>query len=213
MDTVKKKDSDDLRVILNLSHPFEEGSVNHSISKNTYLDQDIKLKYPTTDDMARLIWKKGKKCKIFRRDLRKAYHQFFMDPQSIHFLGYMVEGKMYFDVTLSMGSRSSAFCCQRTTNAIMYIFAKNHFHGLNYLDDLGGAETEDRVEMAFETLGDILKKIGIQESENKVVRPTTNEPFLGVWYDTINMIMHITPDRCNELKILLNGSTRKLAPC
>ena len=37
LDTRKKRDSDELRVILNLSYPFEKGSVNHSISKEHYV--------------------------------------------------------------------------------------------------------------------------------------------------------------------------------
>ena len=56
LDTRPKKDTDELRIILNLSHPFEEGSVNHSISKETYAKGEIMdLRYPSTDDMAKLI--------------------------------------------------------------------------------------------------------------------------------------------------------------
>ena len=92
LDTRPKKDSEELRVILNLSHPFESGSVNESIKKDKYTSgEDMQVKYPTTDDMARLVRKKGRKSKIFVRDLRKAYHQLWMSPKSIHLLGFIVE--------------------------------------------------------------------------------------------------------------------------
>ena len=110
LDTRKKKDSEDLRVILNLSYPFEVGSVNHSISKETFLGQPMEVKYPSVDDLAKLIKQKsrGKKVKILKRDLKKTYRQMWMQPNSIHLFGYVVDGLMYFDVTLSMGSRSAA---------------------------------------------------------------------------------------------------------
>ena len=72
LDTRPKKDSEDLRVILNLSHPWKEGSVNNSISKTRFLGKDIKLKYPSCDDMARLIAKKGRGCLCFKRDIEAA---------------------------------------------------------------------------------------------------------------------------------------------
>ena len=84
LDMRKKWDSDELRVILNLSYPFEKGSVNHSIDKEDYIrTMDMDLRYPTVSDLAEIIKKKGKGCKIFHRDLRKVYHQMFMCLGSI----------------------------------------------------------------------------------------------------------------------------------
>ena len=69
LDTRPKKDSDELRVILNLSHPFESGSVNHSINKETYAGgEEMNLKYPSMDDLASLINRKGRSAKnIYQR--------------------------------------------------------------------------------------------------------------------------------------------------
>ena len=122
LDTRPKKDSNELRVILNLLYPFENGSVNSSINKEIFAGtDDMTLKYPSVDDLAKIIRKKGRKFRIFIRDLTKAYRQLWMEPSSIHLLGFCFQNKLYFDVTLSMGSRSAAYCCQRTTNAITYI--------------------------------------------------------------------------------------------
>ena len=119
LDTCPKKDSEELRVILNLLYPFENGSVNSSIRKETYINGEVmNLKYPSVDDLAKLVRRKGRKCRIFIRDLSKAYRQLFMCPASIHLLGYWYDNELYFDITLSMGSRSAVYCCQRTTNAV-----------------------------------------------------------------------------------------------
>ena len=77
------------------------------------------LRYPSIDDLARIVRSKGIRSCIFIQDLSKVYRQLYMCPGSIHLLGYWVEDELYFDVTLSMGSRSAAYCCQRTTNAVM----------------------------------------------------------------------------------------------
>ena len=72
IDTHPKRDSDELRVIMNLSHPFNKGSVNKSISKTKYVDdKDMAIRYPKVDDLCNLIRNKSKKgrVKLFKRDL------------------------------------------------------------------------------------------------------------------------------------------------
>ena len=122
LDTRRKKYSQDLRVILNLSHPFESGSMIHSISKQSYLGDSMEVHYPTVDDLVKIIQRKGRRAKILKWDLRKAYHQMYMSLGSIHLLGYVVDNLMYFNVTLLMGSRLAAYWCQCTTNTVIYIY-------------------------------------------------------------------------------------------
>ena len=165
----------------------------------------MNLRYPSIDELAKIVQEKGRGCKIFRRDMKKCYRQFFMDPAAIHLLGYIVDKKLYFDVSLSMGSKSSTFCCQKTTSAIMHIFRKHNFQGLNYLDDLGSAEVKELAEKAFETLGQILREIGIIEVEDKAIKPAVVAVFLGVLFNTEEMTMTIPPDRIKELRLLLEG--------
>ena len=204
LDTRPKKDSEELRIILNLSHPFEEGSVNQSIDKITYTNGEaMELSYLTTDDLAKLVRRKGRNCKIFIRDLRRAYRQLWSCPSTIHLLGFMYDNRFYFDITLSMGSRSAAYCCQRTTNALSHVYRNFGFEDVNYLDDLGAAETEDRAEEAYDCLGYVLNTIGVEESKEKVKPPSNEATFLGVPYNTLKMTMSIKPERIRELQELL----------
>ena len=55
----------------------------------------------------RLIKRKGRNCKIFKRDLRRAYRQLVIDPDDIHLMGYKGKGHIYFDRVLTMGLRSA----------------------------------------------------------------------------------------------------------
>ena len=205
LDTRPKKDSQDLRVILNLSHPWVAGSVNHSISKETFLGKSMKIKYPTCDDLARIVRRKGRGCHIFKRDLEAAYCQMKMDAGDVHLLGFIVDGSMYFYVTLSMGSRSSCFCCQKTTDVITLFYSGLGFSNVNYLDDLGGAEIVSRAREAYTQLGGILDNMGIKEAEKKACPPSTHCTFLGIGYDTVSMTMHITEERLQEIKGLLES--------
>ena len=107
IDTRPKKDSEELRIIMNLSYPFKRRSVNESITKDVYIDNaDMKVRYPSVDDLCQIIRRKIKTSgvKLFKRDLWRAYHQLWMCPGSILWLGFQFEGNLYFDVALSMGS-------------------------------------------------------------------------------------------------------------
>ena len=128
-----------------------------------------------------------------------------MDPASIALLGYLFQGEIYFDVTLRMGSRSAAYCCQCTTNCITFIYHKHGFEDVNYLDDLGVADTIERAELTFKNLGQIIDNIGMKEATEKVQAPAPIVTFLGILYNTISMTMEITADRLQELKKLLDA--------
>ena len=131
------------------------------------------VRYPSVDDLCSIIHRKcGKgKVKLFKWDLRKAYRQLWMSPESIMWLGFTFENKIYFDVTLSMGSRSAAYCCQRVTNAVTYLYQQEGYDNVNYLDNLGTAEIEQEANTAFKVLGLLLREIGIEESIAKACPP------------------------------------------
>ena len=209
LDTRPKRDTTEKRVIMNLSYPFEGDSINSSIKKDEYAENEVMdIKYPKVDDLAAIIRTKSensnnRKVQIMKRDLSRAYRQLFSLPNSIHLLGFTFENHMYFDVTLSMGSASAAYCCQRTTNTITFIYKKLSYDDVNYLDNLGSAEIDELADAAFDCLGWILNTIGIQESPKKACPPAFVIIFLGILFNTIDMTMTITAERLQEIKSLL----------
>ena len=70
-----------------------------------------------------------------------------------------------------MACRSTAHCCQRLTSAITFITFNIGIYILNYLDDLASAETKDKAQFAYETLGAVLNKCGIGEQQINHVLP------------------------------------------
>ena len=196
----KRDNPSEVRIILNLSHPFEQGSVNASIPDDKFLGEDTNLKYPGVDQLVEIIWRKGRGCKLMKRDLTKAYRQIFIDVGSVHLVGYIINDVMMFDLTLSMGLKISAYVCQRITNSLIFIYRKEGYEGINYLDDLGAAERARLAQQAFEVLGRILTEIGIWEAESKACPPSTIMTFLGLLLNTVTMTIEIEPNRLKELK-------------
>ena len=77
-----------------------------------------------------------------------------------------------------MGSRSSASCCQMVTSAVVFIYTEWGFFAINYLDDLGSAESPDRAEQAFQKLHELLAEFRLREALEKCVLSTTAMVFL-----------------------------------
>ena len=107
------------------------------------------------------------------------------------------------DCVLPMGAKSSAFLCQRFSNAISFILFKIGIYILNYIDDLASAETPDHADFAYGTLRSILEKCGIEEAKSKACPPSTIMTFIVVLFNTKTMTIEVTPDRLIELKLLL----------
>ena len=72
LNSVAKKDSQDGRVIVNLSFPKGD-SINDGILKDYYLGEYDKLTFLSVDDLVRQVRKLGPGCKLFKRDLCKGF--------------------------------------------------------------------------------------------------------------------------------------------
>ena len=110
-------------------------------------------------------------------------------------MGFTFDQKHYFDCTLLMGSWSSTRCCQRVTGTVVYIYTKWGYFAINYLDDLGGADEEQRAEEAFSTLRNLLTQFGLTEALNKCCPPTHIMAFLGIEVNSICLTMSIPREK------------------
>ena len=202
LNTVDKKDSDERRVILDLSYP-EGSAVNDGIPKTSYLGSHVNLIFPRVDDLVALVKEHGRGCLLYKRDLKRAYRQIPVDPSDVPLLGYGFEGNFYFDKFLSMGLRSAAHICQRVTNAIRFMCLMMKIAILNYLDDFAGASDPARAHKSFIELGQLLESCGIEESKQKACPPSTKMTFIGVLFDSEELTLSVTPERLQEILSLL----------
>ena len=206
------KDDTDRRVIVDLSWPID-ASINSSISKDVYLGEDISLHYVTVEDVCNMVLKVGRGALIYKRDLRKAYRQFPVDPRDYRYLGYWWRDELYFDTVLLMGQCNAAMGCQRTTDATMHIHLTQErsrtqdstIDGAAYLDDMIGVAAASIASDAFDNLGLLLIDLGLQENHSKACPPATAQLVLGVLIDTWALTVSIGAERLSDLSVLLQA--------
>ena len=78
-----KRDSEERRVIVDLSWPCGH-SVNDGIPSNSYFGELLVLRYPAIaaiDCIVDAVVTLGRGCHLYKRDPRKAYRQFPVDPK------------------------------------------------------------------------------------------------------------------------------------
>lgn len=202
LNSVPKSGSEERRVILDLSFPHGI-SVNDGIDKNRYLDERVELHYPNVDNFIEIIKSKGRFCLMFKRDLKRAYRQIPIDPKDYSLVGFSWKGHYFVDRVLPMGLTSSAYICQRVTNAVNFIVKKQGVDVVNYLDDFAGADSPELANQSFKKLKWVLDQCGLEESVDKACGPCLRMSFLGIWFDTEKLTMEVTPDRLFEISTLV----------
>ena len=121
-----------------------------------------------------------------------------MDPYDYPLLGYSWNDH-YFDVVLPMGLQTAAMACQHPTNTISYILSCASCQVANYLDHFIGVASVARASQDYEQCGLLL-----QESLSKACPPSTVTTCLGVQINTVDMALSVTPERLDELVVVLS---------
>ena len=193
----------------------------YSLNKNTplkaYHDTEYEFSFPKIDQFADKIAQLGPGCFLWKRDLSRFFLQLKVDPYEYDRLGFVWRAKLFLFVSFVWGCRHAGYAGQWLTTAVAFILANIGleltgllFHCLNYADDFAGAEeTFDRAQLSFSTLGDLLVDIGLTESKSKASPPATTMTYLGVSFNTIDMCLHVDPDKMIELKTELHKWSRK----
>ena len=84
------------------------------------------------------------------------------------------------------------------------------YNTLNYCDDLGGGEkTFHKASAAFDSMGFLLKDLGLEESVDKACAPSQKMVYLGVYFDTTEMTMSVPGDKLQEVRSDLELWKRK----
>jgi len=80
---------------------------------------------------------------------------------------------------------------------------------LNYLDDLCSVASPEKSVENYEKLGNLLATLGLLESEEKAIFPSTRVEFLGVLFDSCSQTMEVTRDRLVEISELIGSWLEK----
>ena len=201
LNSVPKPQSFERRMILDVSWP-PGTSINDAIPDRVYLSQRYSLVYPTMHTIAERVAFVGHGCLLFKRDLKRAYHQFPIDPFDYPLLGYQWNGELYFDVVLPMGLKTAAMACQRSTSAVCHMLSQDGCFVVNYLDDFIGISSPDKTFRDYDTCGSLLRHLGSQESPSKACPPSPVLTCLDVQVNSLALTLSVTPEQLQEIETL-----------
>lgn len=210
--TRPKKDSDERRVIVDLSFPDGE-DVNSGINIDSYFGTSIRYNLPSITDLVTSLQNLGSAAFIWKADLSRAYRQFRLDPLDVPLMGFSFKNQFYLDLCPPFGCRSSSAACQRTSNALTYLMSLAGFPTLAYLDDFAGAHsTFDHASQAYDHFKNITTSLGLQLAEAKCHPPAQQIEWLGFSVDTVEMSIAIPQRKLDQvIEECKKWSTRKRA--
>lgn len=200
--TRDKKDSENRRVIIDLSFP-ENHSVNDGIPKNIFEGEFFGHNLPTIGDFIDLMKKNGRSCFMWKCDLRRAYRQLRLDPFSYPLLGIQNKGQYFIDICPSFGCRSSGGCQQRVSEAVVHVMKqKYNTDMLVYVDDFGCiSNTLKRAQHSFLKFQQLCEHLGLELSPEKSVPPTQIIEWLGFEFNSVDMTLNISEKKLSELML------------
>ena len=174
--TRPKRDSNKMRVILDLSFP-QGFSVNSEVPKNSLGGSQFKMRLPKPNALAARIQALGPTCLLYKVDLSRAYRQLRSDPFDWPFLGVHWDTSHYLNIAIPFGLRHGASACQKTTQAVADITeaqvgAVIHPH----VADSSGAALPGDATVHYNHLLQVMNKVGLDAALEKCQAPA---PFLS----------------------------------
>ena len=157
--TREKDGSDCRRVIVDLSWP-KGYSVNAGIDKNSYLNSEFALQFPTVDHIVNELKCVGRGAHIFKTDVSHTFHHLKVNPADLDLLGLYWDAH-YVDTCLPFGSRHGTQNYQCISDAVRYVMRQRGHRILNYVDDFLGVGTPRDARIAFSSLYSALEQLGL----------------------------------------------------
>ena len=207
---VPKRDSDKVRVIHNLSHPFKGDSVNAGVVVE-------KFNLSSFGCAAQAVKRLGRGCLLIKLDVSAAYKQIPVRREDWPLLGFKWRGKYYYERVLPFGLRSSCRLWDLYASALHFCFmhllktsAKRSV--IHYVDDFLFVVEPGEEEAAHAMLAAakaLCIELGLPLAPEKCEGPVTDLTFLGIELDTVAMSASLPAGRLAELKSLIVGWKRK----
>ena len=105
----------------------------------------------------------------------------------------------YFDTCLPFGSRHGTQIFQRLSDAIGHMMHCLGFDVINYIDDFVGVGTPSVARPSYDTLIELLQKLGLEVSSKKLVPLSTKATCLGIEIDSEQCTVAIPQDKLRQI--------------
>jgi len=204
---VPKKDSDQIRLIHDLSFPLGD-SVNSHIPRHL-----CRVEYELIDHCLQIILNLGQGCLVSKADISNAFRILPVSPSSYHLLGFQWQDKYYLDKSLPMGCSVSCSVFEDFSSSIQWILVNKL--GVKYtshiLDDFmffGHANTP-QCNLYLQSFLQLSKSIGLPIKASKTVQPTTLVQLHGLEVCTIKMEVRLPQDKVAKALALIHSIYNK----
>ena len=179
---------------------LDGASVNSGIPKDSYLDDDYKLRLPGVDRLIQFIQSHGPHCLIYKKDLAWAFRQILVDPKDVGFLGFAVNNELFSHTRFPFGLHSATMVCQRLTKAVIHILSTEGHLAEVYIHDFYGVKKAEFAGIAFNRMTELFKELGLAASPAKDQLRNTQIIVLGIWFNTDDMKISVPKFRALELR-------------
>ena len=184
-------------------------SVNDGVKRDQYLGTYFTLHYPFLDNIANALKQLGPQALVYKIDISRAFRHLTNDPGNIDLLG-LKHCNYFIDGSLTFGFRHGSVLFQCCANAIRYIMnTRGYKHFYNYIDNLIYIGLPHKIHQSFQFLQDLLKNLGLNISQDKLVPPSTSVVCLGIMVNTIDKTLSIPEAKLQEIKQLCIEWTMK----
>ncbi|XP_061196003.1 uncharacterized protein LOC133204281 [Saccostrea echinata] len=193
---VPKKDGD-YRLIHHLLYP-ESASINDFIDT-----EQSSVTYSTIDDAAAIIAKLGRGAFLAKSDIKSAFRLLPVNSTDFDLLGYHFNDGFYYDKILPFGCKISFAIWDRFAGFLHWLIqdCSKNASILHYLDDFLFCGKELSIcKNTLDTFLYLCNDLGVPIANEKTVYPTQVLTFLGIEFNTVEMIMRLPLVKIDEIK-------------
>lgn len=186
-----KKDSDNRRIIADLSFP-KESSVNAFIRKNAVWGQTREHSLPTVNQLVDRLKMMGPNSYMSTIDISRAYKNFRSDPLDWPLLCGTWKQRYYCDITMPFGARASSYHMQSVANALVHVLDQHGIFARIYLDDIILLSANKHQAEADHTYAkQLLQSLGLPIAAEKIQAPARAVEWLGININSSDMTISI----------------------
>ena len=189
-----------VRLVLDLSSP-RGASVNSSISR-----EEFAVRYTSVDAAVDIVRRLGKDAFMAKAGIRHAFRLCPVRPADWPLLCYKWAGRVYVDLRLPFGARSSPFIFTQFVETLHWIavHVRGCLHVLHSLDDYFLARASQAAcARDLDAFQDLCRDLGVPLAPEKLVVPTRCLQLLGITLDSLLQEMRLPPEKLARLRACL----------
>ena len=171
------------------------GPVNAGIDKNSYLDSNFCLTFPTVDAITAELRNLGRGALLYKVDVSHAFRHVKVDPGDYDLL-VLEWGGHYVDTCVPFGTRHGSQIFQHLSDGVRFAMRQKGYIIIDYIDDYVGVGVANA---SYVALIDLMNDLGLTISQKKLFSPSTKVTCLGVLIDTVNGIISIPPEKLRDV--------------